>query len=42
MYNGLPILSFLLMIIGIALIFNLNSTKAQEMYTTLKERRAQN
>ncbi|RFB15198.1 MFS transporter [Bacillus sp. HNG] len=42
MYNGLPILSFLLMIIGIALIFNLNSTKAQEMYATLKERRAQN
>ncbi|MEH7379025.1 glycoside-pentoside-hexuronide (GPH):cation symporter [Bacillus sp. JJ1533] len=42
MYNGLPILSFLLMIIGIALIFNLNNKKAEEMYATLKERRAAN
>jgi len=40
MYTGMPIVAFLLIIIGVAFIYNLNSKKTNEMYTALKERRA--
>lgn len=39
MYTGLPILSFLLMLIGIVLIFDLNNQKTNEMYEELESRR---
>ncbi|MBM4761125.1 glycoside-pentoside-hexuronide (GPH):cation symporter [Bacillus sp. B15-48] len=40
MYNGLPILAFALMLIGLLFIFNLNSDRLNEMYKTLEQRRA--
>ena len=40
MYTGLPILAFLLMFVGITLIFNLNNRKTKEMYSELESRRS--
>ncbi|MCS7459699.1 glycoside-pentoside-hexuronide (GPH):cation symporter [Paenibacillus doosanensis] len=40
MYTGMPILSFLLIIVGVGFIYNLNAKKTNEMYEALKERRA--
>ncbi|WP_082295105.1 MFS transporter [Sporosarcina ureilytica] len=40
MYTGMPIITFVLILIGIGLIFNLNDTKTKAMYETLEERRA--
>lgn len=40
MYTGMPILTFILILIGVGLIFNLNDSKTDKMYQTLKERRA--
>ncbi|UQZ84640.1 putative symporter YjmB [Paenibacillus konkukensis] len=40
MYTGMPILSFLLIIIGVGFIYNLNAKKTNEMYAALKEKRA--
>lgn len=39
MYTGMPIITFLLILIGVGLIFNLNTEKTQAMYKTLEERR---
>jgi GPH family glycoside/pentoside/hexuronide:cation symporter len=40
MYTGMPIVAFILIIIGVGLIFNLNAKRTNEMYAVLKERRA--
>ncbi|MBP2079073.1 MFS transporter [Oceanobacillus polygoni] len=40
LYTGLPIIAFILMLVGVGLIFNLNRTKTDSMYEELKERRA--
>ncbi|MGX2961932.1 MFS transporter [Peribacillus sp. JNUCC 23] len=40
MYTGMPIIAFLIMLIGVGLIYNLNAKRTNEMYATLKERRA--
>lgn len=40
MYTGMPILAFILMIIGVGLIYNLNAARTNEMYAALKVRRA--
>lgn len=40
MYTGMPIIAFILMLIGVALIYNLNSKRTNEMYAALKLRRA--
>jgi len=40
LYTGLPILAFLIMLIGVAVIYNLNAKRTNEMYARLKERRA--
>ncbi|MBT2699883.1 MFS transporter [Bacillus sp. ISL-40] len=40
MYTGMPIIAFVIMIIGVALIYNLNSKRTNEMYAALKLRRA--
>lgn len=39
MYTGMPILAFVIILIGISLIYNLNAKKTTEMYAALKERR---
>jgi GPH family glycoside/pentoside/hexuronide:cation symporter len=39
LYTGLPIIAFALILIGIALIFNLNKKKTDEMYTQLEKNR---
>ncbi|MBS4207993.1 glycoside-pentoside-hexuronide (GPH):cation symporter [Bacillus sp. FJAT-50079] len=39
MYTGMPIITFILILIGVGLIFNLNKDKTEEMYVTLKGRR---
>lgn len=40
LYTGLPIIAFILMLVGVGLIFNLNRNKTDSMYEELKERRA--
>jgi len=40
MYTGMPIITFVLIIIGVGLIFNLNQDKTDKMYQTLEARRA--
>lgn len=40
MYTGMPIITFALIFIGVALIFNLNKNRTDEMYQTLETRRA--
>ncbi|MEK3719279.1 MFS transporter [Paenibacillus sp. FSL H8-0034] len=40
MYTGIPVIAFLLIIIGMGLIYNLNAKKTNEMYAALKEMRA--
>lgn len=40
MYTAMPIAAFIIILIGVALIYNLNTHKTNEMYAALKERRA--
>lgn len=40
LYTALPIIAFLVVLIGIGLIYNLSNKKTEEMYATLKERRS--
>ncbi|MDQ1000485.1 GPH family glycoside/pentoside/hexuronide:cation symporter [Neobacillus niacini] len=40
MYTGMPVVAFILILIGVGLIFNLNTKSTNEMYAVLKERRA--
>jgi len=40
MYTGLPIAAFILILIGVGLIFHLNTDRTNEMHKTLKEQRA--
>lgn len=40
MYTGMPIVAFVLILIGVGLIYDLNAKRTNEMYATLKERRA--
>ncbi|MBS4216153.1 MULTISPECIES: MFS transporter [Neobacillus] len=40
MYTGMPVLAFILILIGVGLIYNLNAKRTNEMYAALKERRA--
>jgi glycoside/pentoside/hexuronide:cation symporter, GPH family len=40
LYTGMPIVAFLLMVIGVGLIYNLNAKRTNEMYAALKVRRA--
>ncbi|MEH7239178.1 MFS transporter [Bacillus sp. JJ1562] len=40
MYTGMPIVAFIIILIGVGLIYNLNSKRTNEMYAILKERRA--
>ncbi|MFL6558670.1 MAG: MFS transporter, partial [Bacillus sp. (in: firmicutes)] len=40
MYTGMPIIAFILMLIGVALIYNLNTKRTNEMYAALKLKRA--
>lgn len=40
MYTAMPILAFIIILVGTGLIYNLNATKTNEMYATLKVRRA--
>jgi GPH family glycoside/pentoside/hexuronide:cation symporter len=40
MYTALPIAAFILILIGVGLIFHLNTKRTNEMYKALKERRA--
>ncbi|MFC4803291.1 MFS transporter [Neobacillus sp. GCM10023253] len=40
MYTGMPIAAFILMLIGVGMIYNLNEKRTNEMYALLKERRA--
>ncbi|HIW33959.1 MAG TPA: glycoside-pentoside-hexuronide (GPH):cation symporter [Candidatus Paenibacillus intestinavium] len=42
MYTGMPILAFILILIGVGLIYDLNAKRTTEMYAALKERRAAN
>ncbi|MCM3633375.1 MULTISPECIES: MFS transporter [Paenibacillus] len=39
MYTGMPIVAFIIILIGVALIYNLNAQKTSEMYAALKARR---
>ncbi len=39
LYTALPIVAFVVVLIGVGLIFNLNNKRTEEMYATLKERR---
>ncbi|WP_138419628.1 MFS transporter [Aquibacillus sediminis] len=39
MYNGLPIVAFALMLIGLLFIFNLNNDRTNEMYQVLESKR---
>ncbi|MFK4996890.1 MFS transporter [Bacillus sp. N9] len=38
-YTAMPIITFILILIGVGLIFNLNKDRTDEMYVTLKKRR---
>ncbi|WP_338472524.1 MFS transporter [Niallia sp. XMNu-256] len=40
MYTALPIAAFILILIGVGLIFHLNTKRTNEMYSVLRERRA--
>jgi glycoside/pentoside/hexuronide:cation symporter, GPH family len=40
LYTGMPVVAFLLMVIGVGLIYNLNAKRTNEMYAALKVRRA--
>lgn len=40
MYTGMPVLAFIIILIGVGLIYNLNAKRTDEMYAALKERRA--
>jgi glycoside/pentoside/hexuronide:cation symporter, GPH family len=40
MYTGMPVVAFIVILIGVGLIFNLNLKSTNEMYAVLKERRA--
>ncbi|MCM3653106.1 MFS transporter [Metabacillus litoralis] len=40
MYTGMPIIAFIIMLIGVGLIYNLNAKRTNEMYAALKEIRA--
>ncbi|OCA84059.1 sugar transporter [Bacillus sp. FJAT-27225] len=40
MYTAMPIAAFVLILIGVGLIFHLNTERTNEMYAILKERRA--
>lgn len=40
LYTGIPIISFVLILVGVGLIFNLDKKKTDEMYYNLEERRA--
>ncbi|OMF37681.1 MFS transporter [Paenibacillus sp. FSL H8-0548] len=40
MYTGMPILAFVIILIGVGLIYNLNTKRTNEMYAALKEMRA--
>lgn len=41
LYTGLPIIAFLLMLIGVGIIFHLDKQKTSDMYEKLEEKRAQ-
>jgi GPH family glycoside/pentoside/hexuronide:cation symporter len=41
LYTGLPIIAFLLMLIGVGIVFHLDKMKTNEMYKTLEENRLQ-
>ena len=40
MYTGLPVAAFILILVGVGLIYHLNGKRTDEMHATLKERRA--
>ena len=40
MYTGMPIVAFILIVIGVGLIFNLNKDRTNQMYQSLEARRA--
>jgi GPH family glycoside/pentoside/hexuronide:cation symporter len=40
MYTGMPVVAFIVILIGVGLIFNLNLKSTNEMYAVFKERRA--
>ena len=40
MYTAMPIIAFILMLIGVGIIYNLNAKRTNEMYAALKVRRA--